>query len=118
MTSFPSVPPQGHETLSPPPSPEFFLFPRPDPFRTLNARGQSATFQRIPSWGGEGGARRQAEREKFSTGGFGLLRPLFRDQGHGAVRANRGPKRSLQSRQAAATQSPQVWKKRLSPQAY
>lgn len=46
---------------------------------------------------GWGEARRQAGREKFSRGGFGLLRPRLRDQGHGAVRptgAPRGPPRT------------------------
>lgn len=54
--------------------PESFLFPKPGPSRTFNARGQSATFQWlhrqggfwIPSWGVEvrkGG--REEGREKF-----------------------------------------------------
>lgn len=60
-TSLPSVPPQGLEATFPPP--KSFLFPRPGPSRTFNARGQSATFQWlhrqggfwIPSWGVEVG---------------------------------------------------------------
>lgn len=63
-----------------PPSPESFLFPRPGPSRTHNARGQSATFQWlhrqggfwIPSWGvgvgQEGRQRGRSSAEEDSAG--------------------------------------------------
>lgn len=99
-----------------PASPESFLFPRLGPSRTLKPRGQSATFQWLhmqggfwtPSWGvgagqeGRQGGKSSAEEDSAYCAHMGQGPRSWGSEG------NRGPKRSLQTRQAAGTQPPQV----------
>lgn len=100
-TSFPSVPPQGHEALFPhhPPPSRVLPVSQARSIQDTQCQGSEcyipvASHARriLDSFMGGGSGARQAGREKFSRGGFSLLRPLLGDQGQGAARATGAPR--------------------------